>query len=281
MGCKCINNENKSEIYNKSLCNEPIKSSNKKSTVSENNALIKKELFSSNISPSKNTDKNQYYIESDTTNKDAAYPKYIDTSTKINKYVIYNSLLFTSNKEDSFKLKLLREINSARNNPQSFITKVQNLKNNIINKNNMYFLKVNSSTNIRLLRGKKAFENCINFLKEQKPLDELFIKDDLSFDIPFDNPYNYTDQIQVSKILSERNKIINKKYMEIINFHYDITIPNPELSALLQIIDDTNIGYQRRLNIFNEKASYVGISIEKKNDGIICFYLVFAKDTEF
>ena len=63
-----------------------------------------------------------------------------------------------------------------------------------------------------------------------------------------------------------------------VNFHYDIMIPNPELSVMLQVVDDTNSSYQRRNNIFNEDVQYVGISLGKIHNDLLCFYFVFGKD---
>ncbi len=211
--------------------------------------------------------------------------KGIDTSTKMNSgqpghQIQHQVTIFTSSKIESFKQRLLKEINNARENPKSFIPKIKNLMNSIIVKSDSIYLKVDFKTNIKLLTGKKAFENCLRFLGKQEPLHPLFLKDELTFDFSFDSPIDCDNQVFLTSVLTKKNQEIKKEDMEIVNFHYDITIPNPELSVLLQIIDDTNSKYQRRQNIFNESASYIGISIGKKAEGVICFYLLFARDLQ-
>lgn len=214
--------------------------------------------------------------------KDASYQKGIDSSTKMNSCqpIQHSITIFTSSKIENFKQRLLKEINSAREHPKSFIPKVKTLMNNIIIKSNKYYLRVDYKTNISLLTGIPAFESCLKFLNNQKPIHPLFLKDELALDFPFDNPIECDNHAYLTKILAQKNDEIKKEYMQMITFHYDIVIPNPELSVILQIVDDTNPSSIRRLNIFNEDAHYIGISIGKRAEGIICFYLLFAKDLE-
>ena len=69
----------------------------------------------------------------------------------------------------------------------------------------------------------------------------------------------------------------NRDKFSIIDFHYDICYDNIELSVILQIIDDTNSNYQRRKNIFNPKARYIGITEGNLWDYMKCYYLLFAE----
>ena len=48
-------------------------------------------------------------------------------------------------------------------------------------------------------------------------------------------------------------------------------------STTIQIIDDTNSNYQRRKNIFNPKARYIGITEGNLWDYMKCYYLLFAE----
>ena len=65
-------------------------------------------------------------------------------------------------------LGLLNEINKARTNPLSFITKIQKLKKYIVMKNNKTFLYLynNPHLSINLDQGISSFDNCIEFLMQ-------------------------------------------------------------------------------------------------------------------
>lgn len=276
MGCDCVLNSNQSELGMHDMNLDLNNSQN-------NNNKIIKHSHSQIYSPSSNyPNKNNFLIGS----QENSFQKGIDSSTKmnsgqpLNQQIQHTITIFTSSKIESFKQRLLKEINNARENPKSFIPKVKQLMNNITIKSNQIYLKVDYKTNIKLLTGRKAFEDCINYLNKQKPKNPLFLKDELSLNFPFESPLECENENILTKMLTEKDKEIKKEYMQIINFHYDVVIPNPELSVILQIIDDTNSKYQRRLNIFNEDATYIGISIGKKAEGIICFYLLFARDMD-
>ena len=186
--------------------------------------------------------------------------------------------IFTSNKIENFKCRFLKEINYARTNPQSYIPKIKKLMRSIHNTPNGLCLRVDQRINIKLLTGRRAFESCIKFLEKQRALQPLFSKDEIAIDFPFERPDLCDNQFYLTQMLDKKKQELKNENMKIVNFHYDLIIPNPELSVLMQLIDDTNSKYQRRLNIFNEDAKYIGISIGKKSEGVICFYSLFAKD---
>ena len=52
--------------------------------------------------------------------------------------------------------------------------------------------------------------------------------------------------------------------------------PNPVLSTIVQVVDDSDSQYQRRGNIMSENVKYVGISYGEIKKGVFCFYLLFA-----
>jgi hypothetical protein len=67
-----------------------------------------------------------------------------------------------------------------------------------------------------------------------------------------------------------------KDYYRGIRFHYDVCYNNPEISAFLQMLDDTNINQQRRKNIFSKDIEYVGVSVAKIQSKRIIVYVSFA-----
>ena len=102
------------------------------------------------------------------------------------------------------------------------------------------------------------------------------MKEELKVPFPINSPElcvnkDYIRNVIVFKAEENRDKF------SIIDFHYDICYDNIELSVILQIIDDTNSNYQRRKNIFNPKARYIGITEGNLWDYMKCYYLLFAE----
>ena len=82
------------------------------------------------------------------------------------------------------------------------------------------------------------------------------------------------DKDYISRCIDDIRKSTKNRY-DIFDFQYDIS-PNPVLSTIVQVVDDTNANFQRRNNILSENVRYVGISFGEIKKGIFCFYLLFA-----
>lgn len=176
---------------------------------------------------------------------------------------------------------MLREINKARTNPLSYIDKIEQLKKCIVTKNNHSFLLFNNKNNIsiNLNKGVQAFNNCIHYLQilSTKPkLSPLIMKEELKVPFPINSPELCINKDYIRNVMQFKTEE-NRDTFSIIDFHYDICYDNIELSTLLQIIDDTNSNYQRRKNIFNSKAKYIGITDGNLWDYMRCYYLLFAE----
>ena len=66
--------------------------------------------------------------------------------------------------------------------------------------------------------------------------------------IPFPKDTNLIlDKDYISKCIENIKSTTNNRY-DIFDFQYDIS-PNPVLSTMIQVVDDTNSNYQRRKNI--------------------------------
>lgn len=177
---------------------------------------------------------------------------------------------------------MLREINLARTDPLLYIQKIKQLKNKNIQNQHKNFLSVGDSNNLslKLFKGKESFDNCIAFLeavsKEKKKLSPLIMNDNLKVPFPVQSPLLCVDKEYIKNIILFKTGELEGK-MNIIDFHYDVCASDPELSTLMQIIDDTNCDFQRRKNIFNPKAKYIGISEGNIKQGLSCYYLMFAE----
>jgi hypothetical protein len=99
------------------------------------------------------------------------------------------------------------------------------------------------------------------------------IKDELKIPFPKDNIDLCLDKNYISKSIDTIRENVKNKF-EIYDFQYDIS-PNPVISTIIQVVDDTNSNYQRRNNIMSDVIKYVGISFGEVKKGIYCFYLLF------
>lgn len=205
-------------------------------------------------------------------------------SIKDSQYTMYKSIVKTNQQTSKIINEsllpapsdpMLNEINLARTNPKEYSIKINEVLDKIQYNNGKHILVYDDEIRIEVLRGKEHFISCIKYLKDicQKMLPLISV-DELK--IPF--PENRSNLIlcrdYISKEIEKKNKEIKGKYT-IIDFQYDIC-PNPILSTLVQVVDDTSASLQRRKNILDKKAKYVGITSGVMKKDIFCFYLLFA-----
>lgn len=170
---------------------------------------------------------------------------------------------------------MVNEINLARTQPKTFLNKISKVINMIhtINENNV--LIYDDEIQIEIGRGKKAFLSCIQYLntKAKVNLPLTHIKE-LVLPFPHEKEDLILNKDYLTNELEKLNNQVEGKY-SIIDFQYDIS-PNPIISTLIQIVDDTSSSLKRRKNILNKHAKYIGISYGLMKKNIYCFYLVFA-----
>lgn len=181
---------------------------------------------------------------------------------------------------ESLKMLLLSEINEARTSPSTFKNKLYKYEKYIHQVNGTFYIKADIHNNIKLYHGIKSFEECDLFLSNQRPLCPLTLKNEFNLQFPDSNLANCDKEQYLTKILTKKTIELKEHNYIITNFHYDISIGNPELSVLLQVVDDTNSKNQRRLNIFSNTTKYIGITVGHLKDGLFCFYFVFGKNFE-
>ncbi|MCQ2819920.1 MAG: hypothetical protein MJ252_21860 [archaeon] len=199
-----------------------------------------------------------------------------------------NQLSFSHNKtysENNLANQLLEEINQIRTNPQSYKSKIKKYMLNIIYQNGKFLLKTENEIYLSLMKGESAFEDALKYLSHSQQMLPLQMIDELKIDLEYFNEGNASFKMEnfsssefIDKSINKIKKKIKNKY-EILGFHYDMSTNNPELSTVMQIVDDTNSFMVRRNIIMNPKVRYIGISILKLKPNVFCYYLVFAKKT--
>ena len=159
--------------------------------------------------------------------------------------------------QDEFSKYIFDNLNNIRENPQSFIPIIEKAKSNItFDKNGICIYK--SSVKVALSKGKPAFDEAIEYLKNLEPMPKLKFSSDLMVPLP-ENEEQIKDRTYM-------NELINKKLqsgMPIKSFWRDI-IKNRETCLLLMIVDDTGPNSGRKRNdILDKNMQYIGITSKK------------------
>ena len=175
--------------------------------------------------------------------------------------------------ENSYEIKMLKEINFARTNPKEYAIKLKELIQFIIKEGDYEYLipnKLNPNEKIFLRNGSKLFYDTIQYLNNLEPINQLEWNEDIK--IKFD--YNNIIDNRKENILSSENigKLILNKRLELLQkykkCHFNIYIfHDPFLSIVFQITDDA-FNQERRNAIFNREYTIFAVnSIEdnKKN----------------
>lgn len=170
---------------------------------------------------------------------------------------------------------LLSEINQIRTTPHAYTVKIAKYIQSIVIRENKQLLNVGNEVYIALNKGKIAFDEAIEFLSHCKPTEPLEMSNELRINMEDENE-DITSLRYIQNAFTKKSENINSSY-EIIGFHYDKSVDNAEISAILQIVDDTGSNYVRRYNLMNEKAKFVGISAMCIKQNVYCYYLVFGK----
>jgi hypothetical protein len=178
-----------------------------------------------------------------------------------------------------FAEQLLHEFNLARTNPMAYANKIQKFLKYIKVIDNqhlfMYETDYEKYPKINLLTGEKAFLHFIEFLECIDELPPLVLNDEIVIKVP-NAVQDMNSYEKISSLIATTKKNL-KGYYKGLRFHYDVCFNNPEISAMLQMIDDTNIGQQRRKNIFSRDIEFMGVSVAKIQSKRIIVYITFAR----
>ena len=288
MGCKCMRNiinEEESELKS-----SVKKKNNNKNIIKANfPSNIKKEYYedntSSNILPKNNEDKSEI---SSFINQNLQEEKSITikNSSITNKCNISNNIIVDNNnlkdKNIEYNERLLTIINEIRENPPLFANKIENsLKNIIIEKKiikdettgiekEKVKIVYKDKLKIALYRGEPAFLETIKILKNTDSINPLEINNNIIIPLP-EFEAQTKDSSYLKSIVKEMRKNVN------IDIYYKDLIKDPEISALLMVVDDNNKNAgKKRDAILNKDYKYIGISSKFYKNSFVAF-LSFSK----
>jgi hypothetical protein len=169
---------------------------------------------------------------------------------------------------DKFSTYIFNQINSLREDPQSYIDIIRQSKRNIkMDKSGIKIYK--SSVKVALNRGEAAFDEAIEILKKTKPMNKLIYNPDFVVELP----KNENDIISKDYLGNKVNAKINNG-IGIKSFWKDI-VKDEETCFILTVVDDSmkNAGNKRN-DILNRDNKYIGISSVKIGKSFACYIVV-------
>lgn len=172
--------------------------------------------------------------------------------TKEKELVSKNTLAST------FAEGLLEEFNLARTNPSKYADKISDMIKYIklAKSGNGFIFHIPGKAKIGLPTGAESFQKAASYLRTLKPVENLKFSNDIMVDIN-DKQQDLTKDLIQELILHTRKKVV-RKYP---NFyvHLDV-IGDPEISGLLQIVDDNSFHGRRREAILDSKFNLFSIA---------------------
>lgn len=240
MGCQCAHNqgENKSELLNINP-NSGIENN----FIKDNDNL---DLFKSSQSNSVNNN----------------FPKNQENSqiTPINNEILKEKINPDPNQiYQNYSQKIFELINKIRQNPNSYADEIENSIVNIIHqkpkddsgKDKIIYKK---RVKVALNTGEPAFIEAAKELRTISSIPPLEFKKDICVPLP-----EKEEDIKNTNYLKDQVKLIREKYN--IDVFYKDLIKDPEVSALLMIVDDSakNPGKKRQA-VLDENFKYIGVS---------------------
>ena len=176
-----------------------------------------------------------------------------------------NNIINEKKPMDDFSQYIFNHINKIRENPQSFISNIEEAKPYILyNKSKKLIYKKN--VKVALSEGIPAFQEAISILKICKPMNKLIFEPKLMVKLPD----NEDDIIDKEYFKSEIRKMISEG-IPIKSYWRDI-INDPETSFLMMIVDDTGKkSGMKRNDILDPNMKYIGICSKSIGKYFICF----------
>lgn len=164
-----------------------------------------------------------------------------------------------------YNTKLVEIINKIRTDPKSYIDKImENIKYIKIEKRN----RINKETGeeeekeiplfhkkikVILYQGESRFKEAAETLRKTAPMGELTVKDQIKIPLP-----ETEDELLGSEFIKTQADIIRKTSS--INTYFKDYIKDPEISALLMIVDDCeNFTGKKRNTLLNPAFKYIGV----------------------
>ena len=171
--------------------------------------------------------------------------------------------------EDSFSRYIFEQINALRENPQSFIDKIEKAKSRITIDEKTGIKIYKSSVKVALNKGEQAFDEAIELLKKTKPMKKLKFNPDFVVELP----RNELD-VKSKEYLMEQVKYKIDSGIDIKSFWKDI-VSDAESCFILTVVDDSGLNDgNKRLDILNKDNKYIGITTVRIGRSFACYIVI-------
>lgn len=168
-------------------------------------------------------------------------------------------------KSEDFAQQVLTMINKVRENPPAYAQVVLDSIVNIQKEEKEGEVKTIFNANgskVNLNKGEEAFRQVANILMKTAPVDPLEFRDDLLTQLPED-PLLWKNKNAIAEINAKKCLEVANNYGAV-KFNMDLGVSDPELTVLLQLVDDSNFKGKRRDNILSPVNKYLGVSYAKQ-----------------
>ena len=175
---------------------------------------------------------------------------------------------------DDFSNYIFNKINDIRQNPQKYISVLEDAKNNITTDKKtrkLIYKSPNSKVKVALNRGADAFDEAIMFLNNLEPMNPLIYHPLITVNVP-DNELDLKNK---EYLKDEVTRIENKDIL--IKSFFKDNVKEPETSFILLIADDSKNSGVKRKDILDKNKKYMGI-VSKKIDKSFACYITFAEN---
>ena len=268
MGCRCANtHEEEYEINKRNMTEENIyNNNNEKNEMNNSNNNFSNNDF--------NSDKNKTNFSPDVKevenfNENEGTPPNPDMERE-------NNEISKNQKYLNYPERIIEIINTIRQDPASYADVVIDSMKNIVEDNNkddstknkiIYKKKVK----VALTRGKPAFLEAAEHLKNTEPLPPLEFVPEICIPLPEDESEMKDTNFLKKKVIELKKEGIN------IDIFYKDLVKIPEVSALLMIVDDSgrNAG-KKRMTLLDKDVKYIGVNSKFIGKTFIA-YLSFVK----
>lgn len=139
-----------------------------------------------------------------------------------------------------------------------------------------YIYEREGEQSIMLSKGKEAFLKCVEVLQRKEKIRHISFKKELNIHIPDDKEL-WADRGYIERQCNDKRQEFPS--MDESAFHFDIGSSNPEVSLILQLVDDSSFKGSRRENLLNNDYKFIGISNFTQGN-ISCSYFFLSGDIE-
>lgn len=178
---------------------------------------------------------------------------------------------------------LLKEINNARCDCEKYSYKLDSLEEKIKIEKNQSFLIMENGFKVNLIKGKRSFRECSNYLKDLNSylidnftdLNVFQEIEELRIPFPIDESIDIFDQDYINKCQMDLALSTLGKF-ELVEFVYQISVNYADVSIVLNLVDEYTTDRKVRECLLSEKIKYVGINTKRIDEYLNAIYMVFA-----